>query len=198
MVALCAVSVGIYALLSHLWLQYNYYPLRELKANGEIVYVLGIKDSARLVHFGVPEQLWAARPFVIRHALAPFSSAVVQAVGHRLSEVYEVAAVPCRGHLDPDPEAIPGNEGFALQGWALSDEGKAPAAVLLVQGDSVAGIGRFVQDRPDVMASNNGARELKVGFVGAVRDLTTPVRAYIAARGTACPIPGEVKPRPPA
>jgi hypothetical protein len=195
--ALCAASVGVYGLLSHVWLQYDYYPLHELKANGEVAYLAGVKDTARLSHFGVPERLWAARPFVIRYALAPFSSAVSQAVDRRLSEVYEVASAPCRGHLDPDLEAIPSNEGFALHGWALSDDGRAPTAVLLVQRDFVTGIGRFVEDRPDVMASDNGARELRVGFVGIVRNLDSPVRAYVAARGAACPLPGEVKPRAP-
>ena len=52
--------------LSDLWLPYNYDPLRELKANGEVAYVAGVKDAAWLVHFGVPERPWAARPFVIR------------------------------------------------------------------------------------------------------------------------------------
>jgi len=207
--ALCAVPVVIYSLLSHLWLPYNYYPLWDLKANAEITYVAGVKDESRLIpypHGEEPstvrscfpprlERILTTRPFMIRHGLGPFSSAVSQAVGRRLSEVYEVAPAPCRGHLDGDLEPVPGKEGYRLHGWALSDGGKAPRAMLLVQRDIVVGIGRFLEDRPDVMASNNGATESKVGFIGVVRDLSDPVRAYVATRGTACPIAGEVKPQ---
>jgi len=193
--ALCAVSVGVYSLLSHLWLPYNYYPLWDIKANAETAYVAGVKDAGGLAPFGSVERIWAARPFVLRHGLAPFSSAASQAVGRRLSEVYEIGSATCRGHLDPDLEAVAGSEGFRLHGWALSDDGRAPAVVVLAQDNVVVGIGRFLQDRPDVMASNNGAKELKVGFIGVVPDLISPVRAYIAARGMACPIPGEVRPR---
>jgi hypothetical protein len=64
--------------------------------------------------------------------------------------------------------------------------------VLLVQRELVVGIGRFVQDRPDVLAGNRGATVRKVGFVGVVRDLDAPVRAYVPERGRACPIAGEV------
>jgi len=190
--AFCAVFVGAYSIVSHLWIGQNYSAHRYLKTNAEISYVAGVKDTEALRWLGPVEQMWVARPFVLRHALAPFSGAVAQAVGRRLSDVYEVKSGFCVGQLDGVLEPIAGHIGYRLYGWALAENGAAPAAVLLVQRELVVGIGRFLQDRPDVLASNRGASELKVGFVGVVRDLAAPVRAYVPDRGRACLIVGEV------
>lgn len=193
--ALCALAVAAYSLLSHLWLPYDYLPLRDLKANGEIAYVAGVKDANRLSVLGNLDRIWAVRPFLLRHGLAPFSTAVSQAVGRRLSDVYQPMPALCLGQLDGVLEPVEGNEGYRLYGWALADNGRAPEAVLLVQHDVVVGMGRFVQDRSDVMASVDRAKELKVGFIGAVRDLSDPVKAYVVNRGRACPLGGEVSDR---
>jgi hypothetical protein len=190
--ALCAIFVGAHSVLSHLWIGQNYGGHHDLKANAETAYVAGMKDAEALRWLRSAEQMWPARPFVLRHALAPFSSAVAQAVGRRLADVYEVRPELCAGQLDGLLQPIANNAGYRLYGWALADNGTAPAAVLLVQRDIVVGIGPFVQDRPDVLASKRGAAELKVGFVGVVRDLDVPIRAYVPDRGRACPIVGEV------
>jgi hypothetical protein len=191
---LSATGVAAYSILSHIWLPYDYDPLVQIKLNAEIAYVAGVKDREPLSRVGNLEREWQVRPFVLRHGLQPFASPESRSIGHHLAEFFVVAPGLCRGNLDNDVVSITGDEGgYRLAGWALSDNGRAPPAVLLVQDGIVRGIGRFVQDRPDVLSSVGGAAELRVGFAGYVRNLNEPVHAYAIARGTACRLSGEVR-----
>jgi hypothetical protein len=191
---LIAIVIAAYGVVSHWFLQYNYLPLPEIKSNAETAFVAGVKDESRLKPVGPADHVMAQRPYLLRHGLSVFLSASARSLDHRLTEVFSLAPGECTGHFDTDVETIPG-QGYRLSGWAITPEGGAFTEVVLVDNEVVRGIGRFVVDRPDVIAAVKEAKHLRVGFAGYVRPSQGPVRAYVLTHNktAACLLDGEVK-----
>ena len=85
--------------------------------------------------------------------------------------------------------------GFRISGWAWdSDSARVPGGLLLVAHGVVKGIGRFIIERPDVMAAKPEVTQVTSGFVGYVPREVTNVIAYALNQNqtSACPIPGEL------
>jgi hypothetical protein len=189
---LATPCVAVFGLLSHAWYPYDYTALPSIKSNAETAILAGVKDAKMLSPIGSVDRIWNLRPFVLRNGLSPFSGRAAQPIGRQLEEVSEGVVESCRGHLDTS-EPVAGNKGHRVSGWAVLSDGTTPDFVLLVQQGAVTGLGRFVVNRPDVLASNNGAKTSMVGFAGYVKEMGSPVQGYLLIRGFVCRLAGEIR-----
>ena len=188
-----------YAAASHWKLPYDYSAFPNMKAEAEVAYVANVQDPLAFKNVVPQPQLelaWQARGYALRHKLSVFSTAAAQSVGRPLTDVFRVSDGGCIGHLDQVERVIEGpNGGFRLAGWAWdSHDRSGPAAVMLVEGGIVKGIGRFIAARPDVVSALPESHGLRTGFVGYVPRGVAKVTAYVLDRDqrSACRIPGEL------
>jgi hypothetical protein len=190
----CALAYGV---RSHWELPYDYAPLSSLKSDAEVGYVANVQDPQHFKYVASSiDQAWRARRYLLRHNLSIFSTTMARSVDRRLSDVFAVADPHCLGHLDQVESMVAGpNGGARISGWAWdSGNGSVPRGVVFVESGVVKGIGRFIIERPDVIAATPAVTDLRNGFVGYVPRGVTRATAYILNQNetSACLIPGEL------
>jgi len=200
-IALVVACILVYGVKSHLELPYNYEPLPRLKSDAEIGYVSNVQDPEHFKYVAPSiDKAWGVRRYLLRNNLSVFSTAISRSVDRRLAGIFTVGDRPCLGHLDQVESIVPGPDGGArISGWAWdSSNRRVPRGIVFVESGVVRGIGRFIVERPDVVAARPAVTELRNGFVGYVPRGVTKATAYILNpdETSVCLIPGELSVSP--